>query len=197
MKYEIWRIVIICLTAFTFILQTVYLILSRRRAQKFGILRVKYPIWDNSTWLSALVVFIGVFVVIVNIADLPHDIAELADHRAMFAQDPELYSRLIETAETAVERDKFQLVWGAAVTVLKSLSIFSRGAYITKDGVVFFAYPKLQMTSARVEDGAIKFYTRTLREAEKDREYRYAFELPENEDNRGLFKGFITTDANA
>ena len=192
MKYEIWGAVIICLTAVTVIWHIVYLILARRRAGRLGILRVKYPRWDNSTLLSALVVFMGVFLVIVNIVEfLPRDIAKLADLRAMFAQDPERYSHYIGIAETAIERDKFQLVFGSAIIVLQLLSIFSRGAYITKEGVVFFGYPKLQMTSARIEDGSIKFYTRSFREAKKDREYRYAFELPESEDSRELFKDFI------
>ena len=197
MNYGFWLTVIICLAAFTIVLNIVYLILARRRAGRLGILRVKYPIWDSRTALSAFVAALGILWMFASIAHFPNALADLADYQASFEQDPDLYSRLIEKTEDLIDKDKFQIVTGAAIAVIELFSIFTRGAYITKDGVVFFYYPKLQMTSARIEDGAIKFYTRTLREAEKDREYRYAFELPENEDNETLFKGFITTDANA
>lgn len=195
MKYEIWHIVIICLAAFNLILQIVYLILARRRAQKLGILSVKYPIWDKSILLPAILVFLGVFWAIVNAVDLPRDIAKLADYQASFEQDPELYSYsdYIEPAKNRIEQDKFELIFGAAVAVVELLSIFTSGAYITKEGVIFFGNRRLQATEARVEDGAIKFYTRTIREAEKDREYRHSFDMPESENNRELFKNFIKT----
>ena len=197
MNYEFWLTVIICLATFTLVLNIVYLILARRRAGQLGILRVKYPIWASRAALSAFVAVLGILWMFASIAHFPNALADLADYQASFEQDPELYSRLIGKTEDLIEKDKFHIVTGAAIAVIELFSIFTRGAYITKDGVVFFYYPKVQMTSARIEEGAIKFYTRTLREAKKDREYRYAFELPEKEDNKMLFNSFITTDTNA
>ena len=197
MNYGFWLTVIICLAAFTLVLNIVYLILARRRAGQLGILRVKYPIWDHRAALSAFILFCCVFVVVMSIVDLPRYIAKLADYQVSFEQDPGLYSHYIEPMKNTIEHYKFDLVCGAAIAVLELLTIFTSGAYITKEGVMFFGRLKPMATAARIEDGAIKFYTRTLREAKKDREYRYAFELPENEDNKMLVNSFIPTDTHA
>ena len=194
MDYGFLSNLIVCFTAFMLVLNIVYPVVSRRRAQKLGILSIKYPICDSRTALSAFVAALGILWMFASIAHFPN---ALADYQASFEQDPELYSHLIEKTEDLIEKDKFHIVIGAAVAVIELLSIFTRGAYITKDGVMFFGSLEPQSTSARIEEGAIKFYTRTSHETENDRPYRHAFDLPENEDNLERFNRFITTDANA
>ena len=197
--YEICEVFFVCCAALAAAHRTICLIISRRRAKKLGILRVKYPMCERSDIvLCVLSVAVGVYMVMMNIFYyIPSNLALLEDYRASFSQDPEFYGKLIESIEYGIKTDGFCIVSGSIFVVMSLLLPFTRGAYITKEGVVLFGDLKPRMTTARIKQGSIKFYTRTLREAEKDREYRYAFDLPENEDNKTLFKGFITTDANA
>ena len=196
--YEIGAIFFICIAALVFVYRTVCLIISRRRVKRLSVLRVKYPIRDINTVFFALAVAAGVFMVITGIINIPRDLAVLEDYWASFSQDPERYGELIEITQRMIFNEKYQIVCGMVVVVMDLLAIFTRGAYITNEGVVLFGGFNPLQTTARIEQGSIKFYTRTSREAEKHRKYQYAFDLPENEDNCELFKDFIkTTGANA
>ncbi|MDE6726867.1 MAG: hypothetical protein K2J80_02875 [Oscillospiraceae bacterium] len=187
MNYGLWGIVIICATAAAVVLEIVYLVISRRRAQRLGILRVKYPVWNGNTALSAFVCGMFVILIILCAVEISHDLADLADYRARLPQDAEFYGGRIEQTENALARNRNQLVLGIAMVILQLLTIFKGGAYITKDGVLFFDSFKPLKTTARIKNGAINFYT-----GEKRR--KYAFELPENDENKELFKNFITPE---
>lgn len=187
MNYGLWSIVIICVTAAAVVWETVFLIISRRRAQRLGILRVKYPVWNGSTALSAFVCGLFVILIILCAVEISRNLADLADYRARLPQDTEFYEYLIEKTENTLARSRFQLVYSVVFIVMELLSIFKCGAYITKDGIVFFGSFKPRKTAARIEYGAINFYTGEKRQ-------RYAFELPETEDNKELFKSFITRE---
>lgn len=187
MNYELWSIVMICGAAAAVAAQTVYLVISRRRAQRLGILRVKYPIWGGGTALSAFVALLGVIMIILCAVEIPRELANLADYRAELTQGTKIYDYYVGKAESSLARNRFQLVWGIAVVVLELLSIFTRGAYITKDGVMFLGGMKVVKTTARIEHGAINFYTGKKRQ-------RYAFDLPETDDNKELFKCFIVLE---
>lgn len=186
MNYGLWSIVIICATALGIGAQIVCLIITRRRAEQLGVLRVKYPIWNGGTAFSAFVAILGIFMIIICIVEIPRNLADIADYQTRLSQDTEFYDQLITKAENALAKDRYSLVWSIAVVMIELLSIFMRGAYITKDGVMFFGGLKPQKTSARIEFGAINFYTGEKRQ-------RYAFELPENEDNKEQFGSLITT----
>ncbi|MDE6731473.1 MAG: hypothetical protein K2J77_01170 [Oscillospiraceae bacterium] len=185
MNYGLWSIVIICLGAAAIVCQTVYMIITRRRAKRLGILSVKYPVWNGGTAISALIVMMGIFLLIIGVTEINRSLADLANYRAWLSQDPEFYTRYIEKTETALARDRFQLVLIIFITALELLTIFKSGVYITKDGVLFFGGLKPQKTAARIESGAINFYVGKKRQS-------YAFELPNNEENRALFSEFLT-----
>lgn len=184
MNYGVWSVVIICAAAAAVVLETVYMIITRLRAKRLGILRVKYPIWNGDTALSAFVAMLGIIMLIISIIVIPHELADLADYQARLSQNPELYTWYIEKTETSLARDRFQLVYSIVITAIELGTIFKSGAYITKDGVLFFGGLKPQKTAARTELGAINFYVGKKRQ-------RYAFELPETDENRELFKSFI------
>lgn len=185
MNYELWSIIIVCVSAAGIAAQTVYHMITRRRAQKLGILRVKYPVWNGGTALSAFVAVIGIFLIIILCADaIPRNLADLANYRAWLSDDPEYYTRCIEKTETSLARNRFQLVYSIVITALQLLTIFKSGAYITRDGVLFFGSLKPQKTAARIEFGAINFYVGKKRQT-------YAFDLPDNEENKALFSGFL------
>lgn len=187
MNYEFWSIVITCMTAAAVIWEIVFAVLSRRRAARSGVLRMKYPIWNAGTMLSMFVLTVAVLAIIISAVEIPRGLANLADYQAQLSQAPELYGRYIEKTENTIAKDRFMLSYGINTTVLSLISIFGRGAYITKDGVVFFNSAKPRKTAARIEYGSISFYT-------GEKHQRYAFELPETDDNKELFKGFIAPE---
>lgn len=187
MNYGLWSIVIICATTLGVTAQIVYLIISRRRAERLGILRVKYPVWNGGTALSAFVAVLGIIVIIISAVCIPRDLADLADYQTRLLQDEELYDHLITKTENALARDRFQLVVSIAFVVMEFLSIFTRGAYITKDGIIFFASTKLLKTSAKIENGKICVYI-------NGDESRALTKLPANEKNTRLFSEFITPE---
>lgn len=187
MNYGLWSIVIICTAAAAVVWEIVFLTISRRRAQRIGVLRVKYPIWNSGTVLSMFVLMTAVLVIVISAVMLPRELADLADYQAQLPQAPELYGRYIEKTENTIAKDRFMLTYGIVVVGLALLSIFKCGAYITKDGIVFFGSFKPRKTAARIEYGSINFYTGEKRQ-------RYAFELPETDDNKELFKSFITRE---
>lgn len=184
MNYGLWSIVMICGAALAVAAQTVYLVISRRRAERLGILRVKYPIFSGDTAISAFVALLGIIMIILCAAAIPRELANLADLRAELTQGTEVYDYYVGKTENSLARDRFQLVVSIAIVVLEVLSIFTRGAYITRDGVMFLSGMKVVKTTARIEFGAINFYTGEKRQ-------RYAFDMPENDDNKELFKSFI------
>ncbi len=184
MNYALWNIVIICVAALAFAVQIVYRIISRRRAEKFGILRVKYPIFGGGAALSAIVAVIAVFAIIFAAVEIPRDLANIAEYEALVDENPELYGNLVEKAENRLGQDRFMLTYGIVMTALELLSIFGKGAYITKRGMMYFDGIKPVETSARLENGAINFYAVGKRE-------RYAFDLPDTSENRELFERFI------
>lgn len=184
MNYELWSIIIVCVAAAGIVTQIVYLVITRRRAKKLGILRVKYPVWNGGTALAAFVSVMGIFLIILCATEIPRNLADLADYQAWLSDDPEYYTRCIEKTETALARNRFQLVFCISYTALQLLTIFTSGAYITRDGVLFFGGMKPKQTAARIEFGAINFYVGKKRQ-------RYAFDLTNNEENRALFSGFL------
>lgn len=187
MNYELWSIIIVCVSAAGIVAQTVYHVITRRRAQKLGIMRVKYPVWNGVTALSAFVAVMGIFLIIILCADaIPRDLADLANYRAWLPDDPEYYTRCIEKTETSLARNRFQLVFCISYTAIELLTIFTSGAYITRDGVLFFGGMKPKKTAARIEFGAINFYVGKKRQT-------YAFDLSDNEENRALFSGFLSS----
>lgn len=175
----------ISLGAAAVVCETVYLVITRRRAKRLGVLRVKYPVWNGGTALSAFAAVLGIFMIIISVTEINRSLADLADYRARLPQEPELYKWYIEPTETSLARDRFQLVYSIFITVLELVMIFKSGAYITKDGVMFFGSLKPQKTAARIELGAINFYIGKKRQ-------RYAFELPETDENRELFSEFLS-----
>lgn len=193
MDFEIGRIILFCFIVLAVVMKIIRLIIARRRVEKMGILCVKYPIRDRTfTVICVIAAVVGVYMMIINIVNyIPYYNTVLKDYRTNFSQDPELYGERIEFAEEMLKANIFEIVVGAIDIVIMFLLVFTRGAYITKEGVVPFGDFKPLMTTARIKQGSIKFYTRSSRESKKRRKYQYAFELPESEDNRELFKDFI------
>lgn len=187
MNYGIGSIVITCLTAAAVMCEIVRAVLSRRRAKRSGVLRVKYPIWDKSTAFSAFVLTVAVLFIIISAVEIPRGLAKLADYKAQLPQDTDLYRMYVEDAERSVARDRFALSYGINIVILELMSIFGRGAYITKDGVMFFNSLKPQKTAARTELGEINFYIGKKRQS-------FAFSLPETEESTELFKDFFAPE---
>lgn len=186
MSYRLWSIVIVILAAAVLIMIAIYCIITHRRAQKIGVLKVKYPVWGGNTALSAFVVMLGVIMIVMSALTIPKTIAEIADYNAHIADSPELYSWYIEKTENSLARDKSYLACWIVLVVMELVAIFKSGAYITKDGVMEFDGMKPQKTAARIENGAINFYVGKKKQ-------RYIFELPETDENKELFKDFITS----
>ena len=187
MNYKVWSIAIIIVAAAALILVTIYVIVTHRRAERIGVLRVKYPVWGGGTALSALVAMLGIILIIMCAVTIPKTVAELADYRERIADGPELYSWYIEKAENRLEQYKFQLTYSIVIVVMELGTIFKSGAYITKEGVMFFGGLKPQKTAARIENGAINFYVGKKKQ-------RYILELPETDENKELFKSLIVTE---
>lgn len=195
MSYTTLTIVISCVTVFFVIEQTVVLLISKKRAKERGVLRVKYPIFNGHTAIEAGIIFLFAALIILNAYVLKDDIAELAEYRSMLAEtDPDapehikLFTEFIEYIRSNIERERYQIIFSVCLIIVELISIFTRGAYVTKEGVVDFGAFKPQQTAVRAECGAYSFYVGKKR--------RYAFCLPLSEENEKLFSDFIVPEEN-
>ena len=184
MNYALWGIVIIAVTVAVIIMQIVYRVISRKRAEKLGILYVKRVIFRESAWLTVIVVMIAVFAAILAAVDMPRAAADIAEYGALLDENPELYGNFVEKAGNRLGQDRFMLTYGIVVTVLELFTLFGGGAYVTKEGVMYFDGMKPVKTAAKLVNGSINFYIVNKRE-------RYAFDLPDTSENRELFSSFI------
>lgn len=188
MSYQTLSIVIVCVTVFFAVEQTVVLLISRKRVRGRGVLRIKYPIVNGHTAIAAVIIFLFATLIILTVHSLKDDLPLLAEFQTHLAQtdDPEearLLSRLVEYVSSNIERERYQIILSACVIVVELISISTRGAYVTKDGVVDFGTFKPQKTAVRAECGAYSFYVGKKR--------RYAFCLPLGGENERLFADFI------
>lgn len=194
MSYTTLTIVISCVTVFFVIEQTVVLLISKKRAKERGILRVKYPIVNGHTAIAAVIIFLFATLIILTVHSLKDDLPLLAEFQTHLAQtdDPEearLLSRLVEYVSSNIERERYQIVFSVCLIIVELISIFTRGAYVTKEGVVDFGAFKPQKTAVRVECGAYSFFV--------GKKERYAFCLPLSEENEKLFSDFIVPEENS
>lgn len=190
MSYKTFAIVIVCVTAFFIVEQTVVHLISRKRVRERGVLRIKYPIFDGHTALAAVIIFLFATLIILNAYVLKDDIAELAVYQSMLAEtDPDasehikLFTEFIEYVRSNIEKEQYQMVYSVCLIIVELISIFTRGAYVTKEGVVNFGAFKPQKTVVRAEYGAYSFLV--------GKKERYAFCLPLSEENEKLFSDFI------
>lgn len=196
MNYRVYSIVIISLTVIFLIEQIIMLSVSRKRARERGILRTKYPIFNVHTGIEAFIVFLGIFMIIMGATIIPRDNEKIALYQTWIdGTDPnvpenaELYTKWLEHAKTALARDLYYMVWSVSIIIISLWGIFTRGAYVTKDGVMFFGALKSEKTSVRAECGEFNFYI--------GKKQRYAFCLPLGEENEKLFAEFIPPETDA
>lgn len=82
------------------------------------------------------------------------------------------------------DRYRFWIIVCAVFILRELLELFGHGAYITRSGVLYFGGLGPLKTSARLENGAVVFYTHIKKE-------RREFALSDSLENRELFNGFI------
>ncbi len=193
MSYKTFAIVIVCVTAFFVIEQTVVLLISKKRAKERGILRIKYPIVNGHTAVAAGIVFLFATLIILCVHSLKDDLSLLAEFQTHLAQasadapeEAELLSKLVEYVSSNIERERYQIVFSVCLIIVELISIFTHGAYVTKEGVVHFGAFKPQKTAVRAECGAYSFFV--------GKKERYAFCLPLSEENEKLFSDFIVPE---
>lgn len=199
---------IIC--AGTIATSIVLFILSRVKAEKLGVLRVKYPTRPAvfAVLLACAALECACFVCFkASYNKSTHylyllttrGIPAIAEHErksvdelfgSYVINDRELFEEIYLEREIAfvkkdIERKREQMrINGASAAVFLSVGFLGFGAYITKDGVMWFgALNPEKQTLVRAENGAYSFYV--------GKQHKYAFCLPLSEENERLFAGFI------
>lgn len=202
---NVWDIILICLAAAVILWFAVSSVISRVKAKRAGIIRVKFPV-NTKTFVCNLVCSALWIIIIVSEAWQCAEYKEKANavrtlgfqkfHKEYFSLDVTPIPPATEQSATEKlvneyrekydrERNGQELRMFCAVT--SAIAALFNGAYITKKGVFMFGDPKPRDTAAKVEDGMLCFNSRGKHEYTMLR-------LPASEENLRLYSEFITEE---
>lgn len=216
MNFKIW-IAVFCAEAAMLTVNAVLRVISRVKAKRNGIIKVKQPLSPIrfAIGIACAVVLAVLFVISLtahrkyfdHIADMQaRGIIAVAEYKNTTPEEllsgvsvigEKSYEEIYVEHETArfqslvEDARRSALVFGINALVLVLTEILAGcmggGAYFTKNGIIFFAGLKLQKTSAKIENGKICFYL-------NGDTSRALTKLPADEKNTRLFSEFITPE---
>lgn len=199
---NVWDIILICLTAAVILWFAVSSVISRVKAKRAGIIRVKFPA-NSKTFVCNLVCSALWIIITVSDAGQCAEYKEKADavrtlgfqkyHKEYFSLDVTPIPPATEQSATEKlfneyrekydrERNRQELRTLCAITF--GIAALFNGAYITKKGIVMFGDLKPRDTAAKVEDGMLCFNSRGKHEYTMLR-------LPASEENLRRYSEFI------
>ena len=201
-----WDIILFSLTIAAVLYYSVCAVISRVKAKKAGIIRVKFPMNTARFVCMAVCAALNVLLVIGRIDECAKYKNEMNDLQRLGLvayykeylnwdltfNSPE--DEQIETGKLLSEyREKYDhkrhiMECQAATAVLFALSALLNGAYITKKGVFIFGDIKPKNTSAVIEDEMICFQS-------NGKLFDYTMlKLPASEENLRLYSEFIVEE---
>lgn len=193
-----------CLIGALIIYIPVSCILSRVNAKKLGIIRAKYPANIKMFVCHAVCAALGIMLVITRVGEcekygkilyglqtrgVRQFYAEYYGIKVLDFDDPEeeekALDKLIADYQEKYDKERRAAEWQAVVMLCFASAALFNGAYITKQGLIYFGEIKLKKTAAKIEDGKLRFYL------EKNPDGT-ALTLPATEENLRLYSEFIT-----
>lgn len=202
---NVWDIILLCLITAAIIYFAVISVISRIRAKKAGIIRVKFPANTAGFVCMAVCAVLNIILVIGRVDECTEYKNEMDDIQRlglvayykeylnwdlMFSSPGD---EQIETEKLLSEyREKYDhkrhMTEVRAITAIGfTLSALLNGAYITKQGVYMFGDIKPKKTAAKIEEGMLCF------RSQGKHEYTI-LKLPANEENLRLYSEFIVED---
>lgn len=200
---NVWDIILICLAAAVVLWFAVFSVISRVKAKRAGIIRVKFPA-NSKTFVCNLVCSALWIIITVSDAGQCAEYKETMDavrtlgfqkyHKEYLNWDvtpipPETEQsateELFNEYREKYDRERNRQELRTLCTITFGIAALFNGAYITKKGIVMFGDLKPRDTAAKVEDGMLCFNSRGKREYT-------VLRLPASEENLRLYSEFIS-----
>ncbi|MCX4355564.1 MAG: hypothetical protein OSJ43_04980 [Oscillospiraceae bacterium] len=201
---NVWDIILICLMTAAVLWFGVFSVISRVRAKKAGIIRIKFPANITAFVCMAICAALNITAAVGSAVELPKIKKEMDDLQRLGFVDfhMEYYNWGLknpvspETEQSATEklfneyrvkydRERNRTELQALCALLFAIAALFNGAYITKKGVFMFGDIKPKNTAAKVEDGQLCFSSRGKLEYTM-------LKLPATEENLRLYSEFMT-----
>ncbi len=203
---NVWDIILIGLIIAAVLWFAVSSVISRVRAKKAGIIRVKRPAKIDVFVCNTVCAVLGAVMTVSGIAPCVKQKKTIDDlERLGFVQfhmeyynwgvknpvSPEIEQsateKLLSKYREEYDRERNLTEARALLAVIFAVAAFFNGAYITKKGVYMFGDIKPRNTAAKVEDGQLCFNSRGKLECTM-------LKLPATEENLRLYSEFMTEE---
>lgn len=203
---NVWDIIWICLMTAAVLWFVVSSVVTRVRAKKAGIIRVKFPANTTPFVCMAICAALNITAAVGRYIEMPELKKEMDDlQRLGFIQFHKEYYNLgvknpvpPETEQSATEkllseyrekydRKRHMVIIQTGAAICCSAAVLFNGAYITQKGVFMFGDTKPRNTAAKVEDGMLCFQS-------KGKHEYTMLKLPATEENLRLYSEFMTEE---
>lgn len=199
---NIWDIILIFLMITAILYFVVFSVISRVKAKKAGIIRVKFPANTARFVCMAVCAVLNVMLIIGTTGECAEYKNKMDDlQRLGFVEFHKEYYNFIVTSNSSKDeqyatekmlseyREKYDqkrhmIESRVLLAVLFALSALFNGAYITQRGVFMFGDIKPKNTAAVIEDGMLCFRS-------KGKHEYTMLKLPASEENLRLYSEFI------
>lgn len=197
-----WDIIFACLTGAALIYIIFFFVISRVKAKKLGIIRVKFPVNKKTFVCNLICAALNIILVVMRVGSCAEYAAAVNDLQTLgYREFQREYYGLDYTFESAeAERSATEKLLSEyrekydherLIMELQTLTALGfagaallNGAYITKQGVIMFGDTKPRKTAVGIKDGMLCF------RSEGKLEYTM-LRLPASEENLRLYSDFM------